>query len=84
MPTITKQQAIALGKPRSGIQTILMPRDRFTIASAKAWLRMHGYKHNDMRLTSNFMRFMQTNPIEGNHYVTEVLPNGAELVFMRP
>jgi hypothetical protein len=84
MPTITKQQAIALNKPRSGIQTILVPRDRFTTSEAKHWLRTHGYNHNEMRYTSNFMRFMQTNPIAGNHYVTETLPNGIELVFMRP
>jgi hypothetical protein len=83
MPTISKSQAIKSGKPTQGLQTILMPKDRFSKESSKLWLKSHGYRYGNMRQTTNFFRFMQTSPIEGVRYVTETLPNGVELIFMR-
>ena len=99
MPVLTYTEAIAQGKPISGLQTVLLPKAKFSKEEAKKWLKDHKYKYGNYRTSknskelrflsaepneaANFHRFMQINPIEGATYYTEKLPNGVELVFMK-
>ncbi len=95
MPTISVQEARALGYPAHGVQTILIselfklksdriPRTReWKLSKAKKWVAEHGFQSYFLRQTDSFNRFMQLNPVIGNKYYTEVLPNGIELVIYR-
>jgi len=84
MPVISKEEAIASGKPTEGLQTILFPKSKFTSSSARKWLKRENLRSDDVRETANYYRFMQTNPIFGAGYYTKMLPNGVELVYMKP
>jgi hypothetical protein len=63
------------------IQSILFPKDEFTLLESYDWLRKNGYKNNKVDITENFFRFRQMNPMEGGRYITKTLKNGIELVI---
>lgn len=44
------------------VHTVLFPRDRWTIDSAKAWLLDHDFIAPKVDVTTNFLRFRQKNP----------------------
>jgi len=43
-------------------QTLLFPRDRFTVAQAKAWAKRHDWKSNDVDVTADFIHLRQEDP----------------------
>ncbi len=85
MPTITRNVAVRHGYPTNKwfVQTILIHKHAYTKAQAIQWLKSHGYDHSNSRLTFNFRRFMQTNPVEGAKYYTDVVCPGVEVVYQR-
>lgn len=63
------------------LQTVLVPKDRFTLPNAIKWVGLNGYKIKKVDETRNFYRFRQTEPLSDVKYFSKVLPNGVELVF---
>ena len=81
MPYVSRLQAIRLNIPKKTIQTVEIPREKYTLNSAKAWLRENGYAYHYYRNTTNYIRFMQVMPIIGAEYYSKKLPNGIILVY---
>jgi len=63
------------------VQTILFPKDEWTITEAKVWLDEHHYKNNSLDITEEHYRFRQMTPMKGGRYITKTLPNGVEIVI---
>lgn len=83
MPSISKSMAYSMNVPSNSIQTILFPKNQWSIAKAKSWLQKHKFRSNYMRLTTNEIRAMQVNSVIGAEYYSKRLPNGVVLVFQR-
>jgi hypothetical protein len=43
-------------------QTLLFPRDRFTVAGAKAWAKKHHWRSDDVDLKADFIHLRQEDP----------------------
>jgi len=63
------------------VQTVLFPKDEWSIAEAVAWLTEHHYRHHKVDITEHHLRFRQMTPMKGGRYATVTLPNGVELVL---
>ncbi len=63
------------------VQTVLFPKNEWTITEAKTWLTEHHYRHLKVDITEDFLRFRQMTPMKGGRYATVTLPNGVELVL---
>jgi len=81
MPYVSKKEAIRLNIPKKTLQTIELPKDKFTLREAKSWLKDNGYAYHYWRTTTNYIRFMQCPPIIGSTYHSIKLPNGVILVY---
>jgi len=49
-------------RPSMRVQTLIFPRDKWTKAEARAWLKAHGYKSRSVDETSQSWRFRQEDP----------------------
>jgi hypothetical protein len=49
-------------RPSMRVQSLIFPRDRWTKAEARAWLKSHGYKSRSVDETSQSWRFRQEDP----------------------
>jgi len=69
------------------VQTILIPRDRFSLPEAYRWIEEHGYTKDyygkGVDVTTHFFRFRQKKPNHNADYYTETLPNGIEIVIYK-
>jgi hypothetical protein len=63
------------------VQTVLFPREAFTVETAVQWLKDHHYRHLKVDITDDFYRFRQMTPMKGGRYATVTLPNEVELVL---
>lgn len=81
MPTISKSEAKKRKYEPNNIQTILFDKDKWTKATSTKWLKEHNYITDYYRTTTNQIRRMQRNPIEGATYYSRRLPNGIVIVF---
>ena len=68
---------------RSTLQTVIIPKDRFTKSEAVRWMADHGYKFNKIDIKPNTFRFRQVEPLAGVRYYSVELPNGVILVYMK-
>lgn len=62
------------------LQTILIPKDKYSLAEAIFWLRSHNYPHPKVDITDKFYRFRQHTPEAHSKYYTMSLRNGIEMV----
>lgn len=62
------------------LQTILMPKSKFSLSEAVAWVSNHHHSHHKVDITDNFYRFRQHTPAHHGRYYTVKLKNGVELV----
>jgi hypothetical protein len=69
---------------RGKIQSVLFPRNKYTIAQAKKWLFLHKFKHNKIDATDKFYRFRQRAPKLNHHYFIVKLSSGVEFVLYYP
>ena len=81
MPWVTKKEATRLNIPKKTLQTILIPKDGYTLREAKKWLKDHSKANSYIRETTNYFRAMQTVPIIGSTYHTTKLSNGVMYVY---
>lgn len=65
----------------STLQTVIFPKDSFTLNQAITWLRDNGFKFHKVDEKKNTYRFRQTNPVYPAQYYTKKLDNGVDLVF---
>jgi hypothetical protein len=70
--------------PDGKVQTVLIPRQDFTLQEAYDWLEDHHFGHRKVDITDDYFRFRQIQPIHGGRYVTKTLPNGIEIVIHYP
>ena len=50
------------------IQSIMFPKEEFSLIGAKMWLKNHEYYPLKVDTTQNFYRFRLQKPIKGNKY----------------
>lgn len=62
-------------------QSVLIPRNRFSLSTAKDWLVKNNYKLKKVDITSNFFRFRQVAPSQIGNYYMKNLDNGVKLVI---
>jgi hypothetical protein len=46
----------------SAIQSLLFPRPKFSVKTAKAWAARHGWKTGDVDVKEKFIHLRQTDP----------------------
>jgi hypothetical protein len=66
------------------LQTILVPRSRFSLSEATHWVMEHKYHAVKVDVTEHFYRFRQHDPLGSGRYYTQTLKNGIELVYQQP
>lgn len=54
----------------SEVQTLLLPRDLYNVAQAKAWARDHGYRTDKMDVTGHYIRLRQAAPSQFRDFRT--------------
>lgn len=81
MPWVSKKEAKKLNIPKRTLQTILIPKDKYSLREAKKWLKDHSKANSYIRETTNYWRAMQTVPIIGSAYNTTTLSNGVMYVY---
>jgi len=66
-------------------QSVVLPKDKFTLEEARQWLRDHDYKDPGVDETDSSYRFRQFPPSEciAGSYASMPLPNGVTLVLCR-
>lgn len=69
------------------LQTVLIPKDKYTLEEAETWIKQNNYKVSfygkKVDITENFYRFRQASPRKfiKNSYRTKKLENGVQIVF---
>jgi hypothetical protein len=70
------------GDKKSIIQTVLVPKSKFTKNQAINYIKQHfKFKKIDEHQRPSFYSFRQFKPTKGSNYSTKILKNGVELVF---
>lgn len=64
------------------IQSVVIPKDKFTLTEAKKYIKDHKYKLKKVDITTNYYRFRQVEPIKGRQYYDYKTKNGVILVLM--
>lgn len=70
-------------KKKGVIQTVLVPKNRFTKEQAIQWIESHGYKNKKIDETKAYYRFRQQEPNKKGVYYTVFLPNWVHLVYSK-
>lgn len=83
MPWVSKSEATKLNIPKKTLQTILIPKNKYSLREAKKWLKEHSKANSYIRETKNYYRAMQTVPIVGSDYYTSKLSNGIMYVYQQ-
>ena len=69
------------------LQTILIPKNNFTLEEAKKWIKDHKYRLSfggkSVHITSHFYRFRQASFKKNANYHTLTIRNGIRFVFIR-
>ena len=65
-------------------QSVLVPRDTYTLAQAKQWVSSHNYKSPKVDITKRFYRFRQHDPSDFGRMRTVRLHGGVELIVGLP
>lgn len=64
------------------IQSILFPRYKFTINSAKQWIKKNNYKNKKIDITNNYIRFRQITPKKNDKFRIKKLSNDVKLILL--
>ena len=76
-----KKRSNKIKYSKKTLQTILIPKDRYTLREAKKWLKDHSKANSYIRETANYWRAMQTPPIVKASFNTTTLSNGIMYVY---
>jgi hypothetical protein len=68
------------------LQTVLFPKSKFTVETAKKWLKKQGYKTSyygkEIQDEGRYLHARQRRPDKNKQYYTHTLPSGVKLVIM--
>lgn len=64
------------------VQSVLIPKDSFTLKQAREWVKTHGYTGLGVDVTEDHYRFRQMTPRKDGRYRTIELPNKVKLVLL--
>ena len=71
--------------PKYIIQSVLVPKNKFTLLQATDWIIKHGYKYDkiDVNQRPSFYSYRQVHPnkLIGYKYINKILSNGIELIL---
>ena len=71
----------------SKLQSVLIPKSKFTLSEAKKWIKDNKYKETyygkDVHVTKKYYRFRQSKPQKDKQYYIKTLENGVKLVFYK-
>jgi hypothetical protein len=70
-----------VGGASNEVQSVVFPKELFTLAQAKTWLRKHKYKIPQVDDKTNTYRFRQQPPEDYSEFRNKKLPNGVILVL---
>ena len=62
------------------VQSVLIPKNKFSLPEAIRWLIIHKYKITKVDITHNYYRFRQQEPNNKKKYYSLVLPNNIILI----
>lgn len=82
-----KKMMLELKKRKSITQSVVFPKDKFTIIQAKDWLRRHDLKRSKVDVKPNTLRFRQHDPkvCQKEHFFSKKIQQGkVTLVMCRP
>jgi hypothetical protein len=65
----------------SQVQSILIPRAKYTLEAARAWLKRHGYHDYKVDISETYYRFRQIDPGRFKDMRTKSLPSGIKLII---
>ena len=74
-------------EPKSLVQSVLIPKDKYTIKQGQKWLKKHNFIYDNIDTTfPNYVHYRQVNPalLTKYSYITKVLPNGMQLAIAVP
>jgi hypothetical protein len=83
----TRENFIFTNIVMSLVQSVLIPKDKYTIKQGQNWLRKHNYIFDNIDTTfPNYVHYRQVNPalLTKYSYITKVLPNGMQLAIAVP
>ncbi len=70
----------------SKIQSILIPKNKFSLQRANSWITKHGFKlkfgTKPVHITTNYYRYRQASPSKSKTYRIKRLPDNVEIVVM--
>lgn len=71
---LTNKEYVDILKQGSEIQSLVFPKDKFTEAQARAWLKRNNKKSGKIDVTENSFRFRQQDPEGFSRFRTTTLP----------
>ena len=67
---------------KTAVQSILIPRSKFSMEEAKRWVRGHGYSISKLPdVTRTYYRFRQQGPEGFSRLRTKSIANGIKLII---
>jgi hypothetical protein len=66
---------------KSSIQSILIPKNLFTLEQAKNWMKKNNFPILKVHETNKYYRFRQQTPETFNKYYTKKIKNEIELII---
>ena len=83
MPYISQEKANRYGYDNPNTQTIIIPKNKFTLEEAQNWLKQNGWLYKNWRETINYYRFIQNDVVNGANYYSNKLNNGIILITQK-
>jgi hypothetical protein len=63
------------------VQSVLIPRSKYTLAQARAWLKGHKFRAGKVDITDTYYRFRQREPGKFKRFRTKSLSGGVKLIL---
>jgi hypothetical protein len=64
----------------SSVQSVLIPRSKYSLEEARAWIKAHDYHAGKVDITDAYYRFRQADPGGFDRLRTKELPGGIKLI----
>jgi hypothetical protein len=65
----------------TAVQSVLIPRSRYSESEARAWLKEHGYRSGKIDVTDKYYRFRQAEPGLFSRMRTKGVSGGIKLII---
>lgn len=75
------QRLLESTKAASSVQSVLIPRSKFSLEQARAWIKDHGYHQTKVDVTDAYYRFRQADPGSFSQLRTKEIGRGIKLII---